>query len=202
VLPVTSILTNVTYANRHCAACNYDNESVVKWRVECEHSQELYDAYSDEEYGRRALQRPELCGVVKPAKERLSDSAYHICDPADYRLDNVVTSCNETGEWLETDVDKAERVRQACSTTDWSLRTVVRVYWRAYSNAFCALCNVRQISVLCVEVESRSFIIRTGTSLVAFKLPEPTIKKVDISGNESVCESGYWRHPQVSHHCR
>jgi hypothetical protein len=79
-IPVTSLITNVTYLNEHCAACNYDNSDVGIWPMLCIHNQYLYDALTDNEYNYRSLQFPELCGTRPDFYHmNITNDHYHKC---------------------------------------------------------------------------------------------------------------------------
>jgi hypothetical protein len=141
----------VTYVNEHCAACNYDNASVLAWVVQCVHNQYLYDAVTDDEYIDRSLHLPDTCGVQPIIRHvNITDGdSYHGCYPEYHDVSNLVTRCNVTGHWLPSQATHAEHVRRACEEASPDESPGTRVIFghdypsppQAFVNVFCALCN-------------------------------------------------------------
>lgn len=194
ILPVTSTVSGVTYANKYCAMCNRDAESVVEWNTTCLHNQYLYNATNDTQYDERAMQMPHVCHFAK------SDSSidHHRCDPAFY-TQNAISACNVTGRWAEA----KEHVREACERPDWSRGALVSVTEsHVYSNVFCALCNEYEFSSVSMcylpshgAHSNFGILVRSNTELLKRKFntflavtPPPTLQP---------CPDGQWPHPRV-----
>ena len=193
LIPVTSTVTNVTYANIHCAECNHDNQSVVPWTVVCRHNQHLYPAVNDTQYDDLALRHPDICRVSSYPADHLG---YYTCPSK--RDIQVVSSCNSTGSWPAEDAV----TRDGCEKSDWLRGDVVSVKGsRFYANVLCATCNEDPADLLdarCLTsrgIDQSETLVRTTTGLLEFDFDHhsPVYTVSTLTG----CPQHQWKHPQV-----
>lgn len=210
-IPVTSLTTKVTYVNQHCAVCNYDNDSVVEWRMVCAHNQFLYNVTTDDEYNERGLQLSDVCGA-RPVLNHtdITKDDYHKCRPEYHDVSSLVTRCNVTGQWLPAENEDGESVQRACeqpSEPSLAARISFRHFLNlfaphTFANVFCARCNGFYVDATFCFVNEEVFDsndhvngigIRTGMELLNYDAQGD----VTTSLSNTCPEHDQWRHPQV-----
>jgi hypothetical protein len=209
-IPVTSLITQVTYANSYCAACNYDDEYVVTWRLRCRHNLNLSMSVSDADYDQRAVQSPASCGVRPTGHKDIHERHYHQCSGLFTPDAEVTTRCNVTGSWQPAPKEDPLLIRPACEQSAPSLATRYAV-WRkegiqVFANVFCALCNGRRPN------DNFCTAFHTPTALYDYDLMNllAAMDLLTIRGeqqvndhstqlfNNSCSAPGQWRHSEVS----
>lgn len=121
--PVTSSITNLTYANRFCAQCNNET-SFQFWSMDI-HCQEFLDINflsSFKEIVDNGIKNRCVMQFV-PLENKTAFGCYHL---QRHHFD----SCNKTGFWKKVDLD----VWIACRSLYVNNDTI-------YKNSFCRMCN-------------------------------------------------------------
>ncbi|KAL8579744.1 hypothetical protein ACOMHN_040521 [Nucella lapillus] len=191
-LPVTSLPTSVTYANRYCAECRNDSSGYVQWMMKCRHNQYLYDVTNNTQYDDRALLLPDICSAAPPLR---ANSHLQFCDSTTsfYHATDIITTCNITGTWE----GENEHVRHACEESDRTRGSMVTVSGskpRVYANIFCAMCNEHPypLGPSCMVHGSDGLV--TLTELVSLR--GESERFVRLYTRSEACPEHEWRHPK------
>nr|KAG5710426.1 hypothetical protein BaRGS_022244 [Batillaria attramentaria] len=137
--PVVSIQTKSVYRSIHCAKCNEDAASVLKWdvKIQCLDHVHLDDTSSQKAVLDKVLNVSGCHVSFDPPQGFQLHACQSVSDEA------IISTCNATGERHLYD----ELMWKACET----FHSYVKGFRVSFQNIFCALCNyeVADLSSVC-----------------------------------------------------